>query len=317
MLRQGRFRHQLFSSTELKLLGNSMYKTWQSLLQKIPLHELHPAEIAGLYLFVLNSWRRPKDFLGGPHHENKSYAVKGQLAVDSVVPFLHPETTLNKEKLGANFLATLTGSSLRSIPHSAIKSLSLWHQGHYPLLLLNYIPSPLEVLTLQSQGQRLVSLLSEPQHFQDYVETERDMLGFLVHDLIHADHFFNNPENATLQIKFSKLMLKFYQAPWFKNLLESDPVFCDEFFYIASDMNSVPLHLFQTFKAMWLNHFKRRFNVSLTQALKYEEELLWQEELRHSLEAFNWSQVSISAFLRLNSERFSRSEDYLHLIDQL
>lgn len=169
-------------------------------------------------------------------------------------------------------------STLKSLPCTVARSLCLWRTGRYRLKLLNYKPSPLELLKMQVQGFRCVSLLSED--WGAFIDQERDVFSFVIHDLIHADHFFSQPQLFELQKYFYREILQLTERGFFdratmtensKNLIE----------YICSDMNSHPVHLYKTLKA----------------ALDMENPDL----VPQMLEMTTWNLQKRTAFLNLNS----------------
>lgn len=168
--------------------------------------------------------------------------------------------------------------TLKSLPSSVARSLCLWRTGRYSLKLLNYKPSPLELLEMQVQGFRCVSLLSE--NWGAFIDQERDVFSFVIHDLIHADHFFSQPHLFELQKIFYREILLLTKRGFFNRagLTENSKKLIE---YICSDMNSHPVHLFKTLKA----------------ALDIENPDL----VLQMLEMTSWSVPKRNAFLNLNS----------------
>lgn len=136
------------------------------------------------------------------------------------------------------------------------RSLIQWYQGKYPLTLCFYVPTPLEILQKQAMGQRVVTVFSDPE---DWKKTwgHHDAWNFIAHDLIHADHFFENPENRNGQIQFYKTILNFWQSEEISSL-HDDP----GFEYLISDMNSHPAHMLETLKSLLIRSFKKQNAIS-------------------------------------------------------
>lgn len=143
---------------------------------------------------------------------------------------------------------------LRGAPEALNQSLLQWTGGHYPLKLFLDIPTPMQVLKQQAQGLRCVSVITNESQFGSYILEERDPLSFTVHDLIHAHHFFANPDWKKSQIGFYKLILKSIESHQWDQLCIEKPAFQRQFEYLYSDMNSHPLHLLQYLKAITLEH---------------------------------------------------------------
>jgi hypothetical protein len=79
-------------------------------------------------------------------------------------------------------------------------SIAQWMAGDRPFELLFHIPSPMEVLRMQADGRRVVSMLATLEdlgrfHFArlTYMAgaklAEKDAFDFLIHDLTHMEHF--------------------------------------------------------------------------------------------------------------------------------
>ena len=64
------------------------------------------------------------------------------------------------------------------------------------------IPRPEEVLNQQKQGRRCVTVILDPEKAKKFILGERDALGFTMHDLIHADHFYHNNQCYQGQLGF-------------------------------------------------------------------------------------------------------------------
>lgn len=316
MLRSQKFRQQLFSQKDLSENGDSFFAHWQMVKTKIPYHSLEGFEKAALFLFILSALRRPTDFFGGPHSHSLPQ-IKGTLKVGELKEFAGAARSFLKISDEMSFLEVILQHSFRSIPYSVQRSLTYWGLQKYPLILLHRIPSPEEVLDLQCQGQRVVSLLDEPHHFTGFVENDRDTLGFLVHDLIHADHFFFDPENAKNQIYFCRLLKNLLAVPEFKNLVDHNREFEKDFHYLASDMNSVTLHLFKSLKAILLKAYKNERNTPAAEKLSATHEADFHHFIDRLFAALSWKEDSRGALRRLNSPEFKIERDYLLLIKNL
>lgn len=315
MLRQGRFRHQLFSPQELQERGAAFFKLWSELRRKVEGRDLPSAELAALYLWTFAYLRRPQDFLGGPNGLTPTQS--GKIHVSDLQSWFPGCKQLLRFSQQTTLMEVITGHSLRSIPLACNRSLKHWHEDYFPLVLMHTIPSPIEVLELQCEGKRVVSLLQEEDHFDRPVENDRDMLGFLVHDLIHADHFFADQEQAQEQILFSRLLRKLFSHSPLRRALQEDLIFEKEFFYLASDMNSVSLHLFKTLKAIFLGYFKRTKGIPLSLSLSETQEIEFRELTREFMTPAEWNCSTWESFERLNTKKFEIDKHYLHLLDGL
>lgn len=316
MLRAGRFKHRLLDDIFLKQKSplaaqfvSAVLPFWQS-------QEIADQDMVTLYLLIFLSLRRPGDFLSGksalqrdlstssnpkPNFQNGNWfferfaflrnhtELKGLAVFDRPVPLVELAYKWN----------------FRSIPFSVNRSLYSWAQGHYKLKLMTGIPSASEVLTMQTQATRCLSMLVQPQQMQNFVEEGRDVLGFLIHDLIHADHFFHDPEKARGQILFSQKLSRLYHNPTFQEWLQKDTSFAKEFTYLMSDMNSVPLHLIKTLKAICLGSYKRQKQLPLNTSLNRVQEKEFSELFCWVLHPWELSAEDLKIFDKINTLRFN------------
>lgn len=320
MIRSGRFRHRLLDDIFLQTHAGDLHRALTPFLDLWHRRQISDAEMAALYIFIFSFFRRPQDFLGGPHNDfvfKKSSATLSGLAVleelaNSLPPSLRQKKSLQRIATKDVFLDLFCSLSWRSIPLSVPRSLMAWQTGLYALTLTTEVPTPEEVLELQCQSRRCVSMLTSAEHIAGFVEEGRDVLGFIVHDLIHADHFFADPLKTQAQVLFCQRLKKVYETAKIQEILKKDAFFKAEFFYLMSDMNSVPLHLLKTLKAVLLGHFKRRqkaFNQPLSPADEAEFLALFQEALK----AWSFSPEAWQAALRLNTPLAQGPQDLLLL----
>ncbi|XGC79776.1 hypothetical protein ACES2L_10585 [Bdellovibrio bacteriovorus] len=310
MLRAGRFRHRLLDDAFLNSKAEVAYECLKPFIALWQRRHLSDVEIASVYILIFCFLRRPQDFLGGPHNlispsENKSDGVTGHAVIELLSHHLPKEYAQAKSLMRLNkqvpFVELFCSFSWRSIPLSVQQSLLSWQSGKYVLNLTIGIPTPEEVLFMQAQGKRCISMLIQKDQILNFVEEGRDVLGFIVHDLIHADHFFADAEKALAQIGFSKKLIEVHAYPEIQKMLLEDKVFEKEFHYLMSDMNSVPLHLLKTLKAILLGHFKRRENLGLKASLSPRTEGEFLQFFRHILAPWSFSDEALSASERLNT----------------
>ncbi len=318
MIRPGRFKHRLLSAEFLQSASMSeAILHIQKASQLWRTKEIHDVEWVALYIFILSAYRRPHDFFGGPHNEKFAENIQGKLTCSDVAAlFKEPPRALAKLAGEQNFLDMFCKRSLRSIPLSVQKGLALWHRQDC-LKLCEHIPSPSEVLQMQNLGVRCISVLTDPNHMRSFVEEGRDVLGFVVHDLIHADHFFSDPVQAQAQIQFSKYLQRLHALPLIQQKLQQDIEFMGEWNYLISDMNSVPLHLFKTLKAIMLASSKRKFGIDFKSSLDSESEILFNHEIEIIASEFNFSFAQQTAWQRLNSPEFAMPADAMTLVSSL
>lgn len=318
MLRTGRFRHRLLDEAFLKEQTSHCVSSLQIFLTLWKEGKMNDIEIATIYILILAFFRRPKDFLGGVHNQALD-SIKQETAISSsevvkilrstLPPSLQDAKSLSRLESADPFVDHFCSMSWRSIPLSAAKSLCAWRSKRYALRLLTFVPSPEEVLLMQTQGQRCISMLIEPEQMQSFVEEGRDVLGFIIHDLIHADHFFSDAEKARAQIQFCQKLVMVLDLPEIKKMLQLDSVFKSEFHYLMSDMNSVPLHLLKTLKAILLGYFKRTCGLAMADSLSLEEESKFHRLFELVLGPWDFSQIALDSARRLNTKHYNGRED--------
>jgi hypothetical protein len=221
-LRQKHFRKFLFSEDELMARGSELraqigkvYELWRSQTSS-------EAEVVATYIKSFLTVFRPRDYRGGPH---------GELL------------TKNLEALSP-VIREFATTSFRSVPLAVNRALVCWAEGLSQLEILDHVPDPLSVLRRQSRGQRIVTCIFESEKLTKFVEDSRDPLGFVLHDLIHADHFFRFSDWYEGQKEFYKKTLERLERGEFSEKL-LDEKNARRFEYVISDMNSHPAHLEQ------------------------------------------------------------------------
>lgn len=326
MLRSGRFRHRLLEDDFLKSKGPLAYQCLKEFLPLWQSQQIHAVEMAAVYIFIFAFLRRPKDFLGGLHNQAMDeLRISNPLPSDQVLKILKknlPSELQNAKSLQRlqntqPFLEYFCQHSWRSIPLATQISLMAWQSGRYPLLLMTTIPSPDEVLQMQADGFRCVSMLIEENQILSFIEEGRDVLGFVVHDLIHGEHFFADPEKARAQIDFSQKLIQVKKQPLIQKMLKTDSAFRAEFDYLSSDMNSVPLHLLKTLKAVLLGHFKRQANLAIDAPLPPQIETEFHSIFESTLEPWGFSAAALFAAHRLNTIHFKGLSDAALLHESL
>ncbi len=206
-------------SETIKSSLEEVYGRWQS---KEISDSLLVAETVLLFLKTL----RPKDFLGGPHRQ------------------------WEPNRLLPEVIQIFDCLSLRSIPLSVNRTLVHWSLKKYPLKLTFAPLTTLEIIDLQSQGIRCVTLPIDQKSLKTYILEERDPFSFILHDLIHADHFFRDPVQTEQQRSFSKLMSYHYRKNTLGFYFKENVEFKKQVDYLASDMNAHIIHFIKYLKAI-------------------------------------------------------------------
>ncbi len=175
MSRSGRFSKFCLDTDARSVECLTLWKDFQPLLQS---YEKHPAILIGQYLQLITRYRK-KNLWKGNH-------------------FAWFSPNANEQHL--DFLQFWSNNTLRGIPHKINRVLINWRLGYYPLVLINHVPTAKEMLELQSQGKRFVTLFTSQKDWRENTLHGRDHFSFTVHDLIHAYEFFHNDEMKNKQI---------------------------------------------------------------------------------------------------------------------
>jgi len=144
-------------------------------------------------------------------------------------------------------LRVFLGTRFRGLPEAVPRTLMAWASGRFPLRLYFHELAADEVLELQSQGHRCVSLLLSVPEILQFEHEGRDFLSFLIHDLEHADHMMKDPVSFARQVRFSEWMWNFRRHLTCTSMSLQQ---MQRFEYIAADMNSHFVHLLKTLKAL-------------------------------------------------------------------
>jgi hypothetical protein len=275
--RAGRFKKRLVGPEALQKEAPILHQRISLLRTWLESNEISDKEFVALSIIATLSYRFPNSWPG---------ARRSALLETSSLTF--PMTRVPWE-IESNVRQRLAGFptigevfnhfSLRSVPLSVNRSILSWGQGNYKLRLFFHIPKPQEVLAQQVLGERCVTVLAKESEISKYILGERDHLGFTLHDLIHADHFFHENQHHRGQINFYRLLQNGLGKGAFLKALE-DENFEREFEYLISDMNAYPVHLMKCLKAALIHYSKdsknyfldwlkgNHFSVELEDALK-------------------------------------------------
>lgn len=198
----------------------------------------------------LSCLRRPKDWYGGARPSAFLITATMPSLIKVKDLFLGTSITwparLDPDIDLQSFLNTIR---IKPLPEAALRSLFFLGQNNYPLLITTLEPSPFELLEIQIRGQRVITFDDRCELWPQKLYGQRDPLSFVIHDLIHADHFFKDQKQHQGQIGFYKFVDKIKNDEQLINLFKIEN-FKNGFEYIISDMNAHPVHLFQTLKAL-------------------------------------------------------------------
>jgi len=179
-----------------------------------------------------------------------------QSNVDCLVPSTTslPLSNENQKNVMVSPIFIFQNFTLKGVPLYVNHCLVNWAAGRRPFHLQFELPSPNEVLIMQCQGFRCLTVFVNQQdlnkQFKDpYPPYEvRDVLSFLFHDLQHMERFAD-PLYYCEQVGFLNFVKKISvdQAPF----AQFDEQFKKDFEHLISDMNACCIHMFGFFKSKW------------------------------------------------------------------
>lgn len=236
----------LFCKSDFYLANQTTFKLWKDRFSGFSEFEKVKA-----WTLCLTCLRRPKDWFGGAH-ETPFTPIHSVTPSSIIVKSLFSETgifwpaQIDSSIDLQNFLNLYR---IKPLPESALRSLFKLGFKNYPLVITADEPTPFELFKIQIGGQRVITFNENYEQWPSKLYGQRDPLSFILHDLIHADHFLKDEKLHQSQIGFYKLMDKV------KTDSELEKLFLNEKFklgfeYIISDMNAHPVHLFQTLRAL-------------------------------------------------------------------
>ncbi|NCN95685.1 MAG: hypothetical protein GW917_03090 [Bdellovibrionales bacterium] len=141
----------------------------------------------------------------------------------------------------------LTNFRFKKVKEKALLALTKWVSGEWKFQILDYIPTPYEVLEYQAQGVRPVTIKIQNEFKQ--ILNREDCLEFFLHDLEHGHMFFFDDELKKMQIDFFANVHKSCQSSIWDDYLK-DEEFKEKFYYLISDMNTHREHYRQFLGAM-------------------------------------------------------------------
>lgn len=250
--RAGRFKKKLVPESFLEKEAPVIAEKMAPFLAAFLDGSLSAAEFVALYTLSVLSYRYPGTWLGAKAPQGVS--LTHQLSFPLAHLKMNWEPNIQRRLEGITELGDIFRLfALKSTPLTVNRSLLEWSNGLYGLDLMFRIPSPSEVLTQQKQGRRCVTVVLEPKRAAKFILGERDALGFTMHDLIHADHFYHNNQCYHGQLGFYGFLDHCMTQKHFDELL-SHPKFEAEFEYLIADMNAYAIHLMKCFKSALLHY---------------------------------------------------------------
>jgi hypothetical protein len=244
MARRRGYRKTLFASEEQRVeAAQALEAQVSELWQQLDSGRISPQRFCSAQIYQAIRHCQSGRPLGGglPHRENHSEDMaKGDRSLQDSICFSWPRT-----------------HTLKAVPWAVNRSLLRWESFPQQLILFDRILNLEEILDLQCEGKRCVSFFRGIQNLEAVIADGRDAWSFMIHDLIHADHFFSDETLALGQIEFYRWLRDLISQGQICQLI-AEPEFFRALAYIVSDMNAHPQHLLQTLVAETLNYLKRQ-----------------------------------------------------------
>jgi len=176
-----------------------------------------------------------------------------------------------------------------------------WREQSLPLVAIDRIPTPLQMLDLQKRGGRYISVLWQEEFWKrPHILGKIDPLDFCLHDIHHAFKFYENKDFYYGQIAFYDLMSDAIKAEGMNDFLDkNNPEIKNRFDYIIADMNGHPVHLIQTLKSLVWDRAKQIYQIG------QKGEMI----LKNWLDHWNFSPDMAESFLRVGDKTCQRQED--------
>lgn len=185
-------------------------------------------------------------------------------------------------------------------------ALRSWLLGDWPLTLLTRIPSPRDVLDMQTQGTRPVTVINDFPRAIQPVLSKANGFQFLVHDLEHAWKFCHDATQHQAQRHFFRLLQRAHDADLFATYLH-DAVFTEKFDYLISDMNTHPVHGLRYFHAVLVECLLRQEGKSLREPLSPAAKQEIIQLIRQLAETWALEERETHALLALTDNEFTEA----------
>lgn len=246
-MKNSRFKFFLIPSESLVPEAQELQPVLKSVFEAYDENQLTAAEFLFLVIAILCQKRRSGEWwMKG--QSGLSFRTRSVKIIHEVfLSFGFPTEICGMRDFFENY-------RLKKLPEGVSRVLHLWDRGEVHLELVDSAITPLQMLDLQAQGRRVVTISRSALLQGLIVDGQRDALEFLLHDLVHADLFFK--ENHEEQVAFFSQIKSHLESKTYESYLR-DPLFQKDFEYVISDMNSCRIHLESCLKAAMIESEKR------------------------------------------------------------
>jgi len=287
--RAGRFKKKLVPEAALEKEAPVILDYMGQILESFHQNQITSAEFTAIYIITVLAYRFPGTWLGAKrsHKLTETHELKFPLS-QLKFPL---ESNIQKRLDGFTTLGELFQFfAFKSTPLTVNRSILNWSTGNYGLELMFRIPKPQEVLKQQREARRCVTVVLEVEKAKKFILGERDALGFTMHDLIHADHFYHNNQCFQGQLGFYGFLDHCMNQNHFDEHLKTS-AFEAEFEYLIADMNAYAIHLMKCFKAALLHYHPA-------------PETFFANWLTH----FDLNEIELDALRSLNTESYDGTD---------
>ncbi len=286
-----------FQNTTVADPGQANHSNYRiSMLERIPQLEtawragtLGDAEYAALYFLY---WQIHKHGARFAARISRGYPAPRIEAVLNSVDTLPPCQLVN---LLAEYMEQYR---FLGVTAAVNHTLANWLRQRWRLNLCDYVPTPAQVLAMQVQGARPVTLIAQYPRMLEAVLKKNDAFEFMLHDLEHAFKYFHDDSLHSGQRALFTLLQRAMDRGLFEAYVQ-EPVFADQLDYLLSDMNTHPVHGLQYLRAMLVDYYLRRDNKQPREALPAQaarELCAWVKRLIKAGEFSGLQQQHLAAF---------------------
>lgn len=269
--------------------------------------DLSSPELAGAAILIFLFLIHPESAVSGKVSGMKKVSTTGNCRIADLPFSEHPDFPVEWKHLSV--LDFIFRYRLRLVPELALEALAKWQAGEYALVLDLKMPTTLEMLEVQCAGSRYVTLFADADAIRRSTREARHAFDFLLHDLVHAEHFFSHPELKVGQTAFYRAMKSAHEAGLFDEALANDGIFKKEWEYLVSDMNSHPVHLMKSFQAVLQGHILRRQGESVSGRLDPHSRSALRQWLGTFFDLWNIEGKTRVSFERINQDDFDAEVD--------
>lgn len=290
--RSGSYKKLLFDDTQLRVIAPLLSPIIKRLKTDYLNDLLSPQDFTTLYMLLFVRTKFQTNYI----QFHKKQLTKSLSSTQSIDQLLAKYVELNDfEKIKLKNITAcdlFQRANIKGLPLSVNRCMSNWYYGSWNIELMFKIPTSVELLKLQAKNKRALTVIVDDKKLSSYILGKRDPLSFVIHDLMHADQFFNNQISQKGQLGFYQMIDETPYPNELCELLKNNHEFKESFEYVISDMNAYIIHLLKSFKSCF-----SRIN---------REDIFYQY-----LGVANIPENIILAIKKINQEILSESEENL------